>query len=192
MTLFPDAQHKAQHEIDHVVGNDRLPNLADRDSLPYVNALVSEVLRWRPVVPIGVAHKTTDDHVLRGYYIPKGSIVIPNAWKMLHDPAVYADPDHFYPDRFIPRDDKIAERNPRSCLFGFGRRICAGQQFADTTVWLAIATSLAVFRISKVVENGVEITPEGKYTPTLISHPEKFRCNIKARSASAEQLVLHS
>jgi cytochrome P450 len=53
MTLFPDAQHKAQDEIDHVVGSDRLPNLADRDSLPYVDALVSEVLRWRPVIPTG-------------------------------------------------------------------------------------------------------------------------------------------
>jgi cytochrome P450 len=55
MTLFPDSQLKAQDEINRVVGNDRLPNLADRDSLPYVNALVSEVFRWRPVIPTGLS-----------------------------------------------------------------------------------------------------------------------------------------
>ena len=53
MTLFPDIQSKAQEEIDRVVGNDRLPGYADRDSLPYVSALQSEVYRWRPVTPIG-------------------------------------------------------------------------------------------------------------------------------------------
>jgi cytochrome P450 len=53
MTLFPDVQNKAQEEIDGVIGNDRLPRLADRDNLPYVNALQSEVLRWHPVAPIG-------------------------------------------------------------------------------------------------------------------------------------------
>jgi cytochrome P450 len=55
MTLFPDLQSKAQEEIDRVVGNDRLPVLADRDNLPYISALQSEVYRWRPVAPIGLS-----------------------------------------------------------------------------------------------------------------------------------------
>lgn len=55
MTLFPDAQRKAQDEIDRVIGNDRLPKLIDRKSLPYVNALHSEIYRWRPVTPIGLS-----------------------------------------------------------------------------------------------------------------------------------------
>jgi len=53
MTLFPDVQKKAQAEIDAVVGPDRLPSLADRDTLPYTEALVSEVFRWNAVVPTG-------------------------------------------------------------------------------------------------------------------------------------------
>ena len=53
MTLFPDLQTKAQEEIDRVVGNDRLPVLADRDNLPYISALQSEIYRWRPVSSIG-------------------------------------------------------------------------------------------------------------------------------------------
>jgi cytochrome P450 len=49
MALHPEAQKKAQEEIDRVVGRHRLPNFEDRDSLPYVNAVVKEVLRWHPV-----------------------------------------------------------------------------------------------------------------------------------------------
>lgn len=53
MTLHPDAQRKAQKEIDSVVGSDRLPTAADREHLPYINALCLEVLRWNPVGPLG-------------------------------------------------------------------------------------------------------------------------------------------
>ena len=53
LTLYPDVLKKAQAEIDAVIGSDRLPNFADRDSLPYIEALVKEVLRWNAVVPLG-------------------------------------------------------------------------------------------------------------------------------------------
>lgn len=54
MTLFPDIQKRAQAEIDSVVGPDRLPSFADRESLPYVEAVVKEVFRWNPVAPLGM------------------------------------------------------------------------------------------------------------------------------------------
>jgi Cytochrome P450 len=53
MTKYPEVARKAQREIDSVVGSDRLPGFADRDHLPYLNALVKEVLRWNAVVPTG-------------------------------------------------------------------------------------------------------------------------------------------
>ena len=53
MTLYPEVQRKAQEEVDRVIGSDRLPTLADQSSLPYVDALVQEVLRWNPVGPLG-------------------------------------------------------------------------------------------------------------------------------------------
>jgi len=189
MTLFPEVQQKAQEEIDRVIGDARLPTLADRDSLPYVSALHSEIYRWRPVVPIGIPHKTTTAETYGGYHIPKGSLILPNIWQMLHDPLVYSNPEKFDPERFLASRDRPAEQNPRACFFGFGRRICPGSQFTDTTVWLVISTSLAVFRISKVVEKGVEITPEPRYTDSTICHPEKFKCSIKPRSARAEALI---
>lgn len=48
-----EVQKKAQAEIDALVGNDRLPTLSDRSRLPYINAVVTEVLRWNSVAPLG-------------------------------------------------------------------------------------------------------------------------------------------
>lgn len=70
--VSPDAQGKAQEEIDRVVGRDRLPTYDDCLSLPYTEAILREVLRWKPVSPIGVPHRVTDDDVYKGYLIPKG------------------------------------------------------------------------------------------------------------------------
>ena len=56
MTLYPEAQRKAQEEIDAVVGTRRLPNIDDRDSLPYINGLLKEVMRWGPATPLGLLH----------------------------------------------------------------------------------------------------------------------------------------
>ena len=53
MMMHPDIQRKAQAEIDKVIGDDRLPTLADQANLPYVDAIAKEVLRWAPVTPIG-------------------------------------------------------------------------------------------------------------------------------------------
>ena len=69
MTVHPEVQRKAQVEIDRVIGNDRFPTLADQSSLPYVDALVKEVLRWNPVAPLGKLA------VFRGYEL--SSLFVP-------------------------------------------------------------------------------------------------------------------
>lgn len=53
MLLHPEAMRRAQQEIDSVIGRSRMPTFDDEPSLPYVSALVKELLRWRPVVPMG-------------------------------------------------------------------------------------------------------------------------------------------
>lgn len=80
MACNPAAQKKAQEEIDKLIGDDRLPEYGDRPNLPYVEALYREVMRWRPAVPLGVPHATTQDDIYDGYYIPKGTTVISNIW----------------------------------------------------------------------------------------------------------------
>jgi cytochrome P450 len=53
MTLYPDVLRTAQAELDEVVGPDRMPSFSDQPNLPYIEAVVKEVLRWRPVAPLG-------------------------------------------------------------------------------------------------------------------------------------------
>ena len=59
MLLHPEVQLRAQRELDSVVGRDRMPTFADRSRLPYVNALIKEAVRWRPVDPLGFPRRST-------------------------------------------------------------------------------------------------------------------------------------
>jgi cytochrome P450 len=79
MTAFPDAQKKAQAELDAVVGRDRLANLDDRPRLPYLEALMKETHRFCPITPL-VPHASLSDDEYRGYRIPKGSWIMANMW----------------------------------------------------------------------------------------------------------------
>ncbi|GLB39728.1 putative cytochrome p450 [Lyophyllum shimeji] len=189
MTRYPEVAKKAQAEIDAVVGNERLPTFEDRPHLPYVDALVKEVLRWNAVAPTGMPHRVMEDDVHDGYLIPKGALVIANIWKLLHDPAVYVNPDVFNPDRFMATESTLAEPDPRGVCFGFGRRICPGLHLADVSVFISCAMSLAVFDISKCVEAGVVIEPVHENTTGTVSHPKPFKCSIKARSRKAVSLI---
>jgi cytochrome P450 len=79
MTLYPEIQATAKAEINAVVGDDRLPTLADRDRLPYVCALISEVFRYSLVVATPARLCSADDFYGK-YFIPKGSYIFPNTW----------------------------------------------------------------------------------------------------------------
>nr|ADN06377.1 PAH-inducible cytochrome P450 monooxygenase PC-PAH 2 [Phanerodontia chrysosporium] len=157
MTLHPEAQKKAQKEIDALTNGERLPVIRDREELPYVRALISEVLRWNPLVPLGVPHRAIADDVYRGYFIPEGSTIVVNMWQLAQDPEVYADPEVFKPERFLGPD---SERDIRTFVFGFGRRICPGLNLAEASTFAICARILAVFEIGKVVEDGKRITPD--------------------------------
>jgi cytochrome P450 len=80
MAMYPEAQQKAQEELDRVIGRSRLPDFTDKDQLSYVNALCNEVLRWRPVLPVSIPHRVMEDDEYRGMHIPKNSIVISVLW----------------------------------------------------------------------------------------------------------------
>ncbi len=77
MAMYPDAQKKAQAELDRVLGSGRLPTFEDRDSLPYVEAIILESIRWMPAVPLGVSHRIFVEDEYKGYRIPKGTTIIP-------------------------------------------------------------------------------------------------------------------
>jgi len=188
MVHYPDVYRKAQDEVDRIVGRDRLPDLTDRDSLPYVEAVIMESYRWHPPFPLGVPHVTTKSDYYQGYHIPKGALVIGNVWAITRNPAVYDDPETFCPERFI--DQK--QLDPRDMVFGFGRRICPGKVFGDTNLWLAAVSILAAFDIAVPgpgpLSLGGKLNPPA-FTSGFITHPEPFECVFKPRSAKTLDLI---
>ena len=129
MALHPDVQKKAQEALDDVVGGQRLPDFTDFGRLPYLAAVVNEVLRWHPVTPFAVYHVCSHDDTYMGYEIPKGSIVIPNAWAVLRDESIFGpDTDKFIPERFMKAEGEVGpDISDVDVAFGFGRRACPGK-----------------------------------------------------------------
>ncbi|KAF8844010.1 cytochrome P450 [Paxillus ammoniavirescens] len=192
MVIHPDIQRKAQRQLDDALGTERLPSFADRKRLPFIDCLVWECLRWNPVLPMGVAHFVSEDDEYRGYFIPKGTSVLPNVWAMLHDEKCYPDPLRFDPERFVDQaaNKKLGINKFPQAAFGFGRRLCPGRWLAMDSVWIAIASILSVYTIEKAVsDNGEEITPSVEYTSSLLSRPKPFRCQFVPRSERATQLI---
>ncbi|KAJ6559149.1 cytochrome P450 [Mycena vulgaris] len=189
MAVHPEVQKKARNEIDAVIGTHRLPEFEDRPSLPYVEALYREVMRWRPVVPLGLAHATSADDIYEGYFIPKGATVFSSIWAMTRDESIYPEPERFNPDRFFTADGRLND-DDTVLAFGFGRRICVGRHTAEATVWAIIASVLSTFTIGKARdEAGSEIEINPAYSDGAISHPEPFQCSIAPRSQTAVHLV---
>jgi cytochrome P450 len=190
MILHPEVQHKAQRIIDEVIKPGHLPTFADRSKLLYIDYIVQETLRWCPVSPLGVPHKSIEDDFYNGYFIPAGSFVYANARAMTHDDRVYSSPDKFNPDRYIPKSEGgLGEPLPKG-QFGFGRRICVGQHLAEASVWIVIANLLSTTTLKRWIDpkTGVEDVPVVKVTNGLTSHPQSFKCVFVPRPDRIEGL----
>ncbi|KAF9442470.1 cytochrome P450, partial [Macrolepiota fuliginosa MF-IS2] len=191
MLLYPDVQRKAQQELDSIIGSDRLPDFSDKPSLPYLSAILKEVLRWNPIAPMGVPHLTTDEDVYEGYHIPKGCTIVANAYAMLHDENVFPNPTEFRPERFIKNGNDLPD--PESvATFGFGRRICPGSHVALAMLYIAAASILTIFDIFPALDeegNPIEVAPE--FLPaSLISEPLPFPCKFTPRQGKDVESLL--
>ncbi|KAK7025826.1 OrdA protein [Favolaschia claudopus] len=182
MVLAPEVQREAQTEIDSVVGTTRLPLFSDREQLPYVSAVVTELLRWHSVAPLGVPHAAMEDTVINGHFIPEGSVIIANLWNILNDPETYPKPDKFDPTRYLR---PFPQRDPRTVCFGFGRRVCPGKYLAEVSLFCTVASILATFDISRAPGP----LPVHENTQGTISHPKPFDCVVKPRSDHAVTLI---
>lgn len=197
MILHPEIQRRAQEYLDKECQG-RLPDFTDYDDLPYIHAILKECIRWHPVASLNVPHSNTEDDVYEGYFIKKGTTVIVNNWAILHDPDVYKDPDAFFPERYLKRSpDGTAlisdpdAPDPMDVAFGFGRRICPGRFMAYESMWITIASMLAVFNIEKAKDaNGEDITPPKRFAEVFASRPLPFPCRIVPRSAAHKARIL--
>jgi len=183
----PEVQRKAHEELDRVIGRNRLPELEDKVSLPYIDALCKEVLRCQPSVPLAIVHSNIVDDEYEGMWIPKGSAVFPNVWAMSRDEDDYGpDADVFRPERFLEAD----RRDPASFVFGFGRRICPGRYVAQNSIFIFISYVLQMFNIIPAVdENGVEKPINPRWITGLAVHLESFPASFELRFEGAEKLI---
>ncbi|KIM82450.1 hypothetical protein PILCRDRAFT_70736 [Piloderma croceum F 1598] len=201
MAKHQDIQHQGKAEIDAVVGSNQLPTFEDLQNLLYMHAIVKETLHWQVVAP-----SIMEDDVYCGWRIPKGSGILANVWKMMHDEEIYKDPYTFNPGRFL---GSTPERDPADFVFGYGRRLCLGNGFAGQSLFITMATTLATLSIHKAQnEQGIEVDPviEEVSGPirwvhsfdriifignwyTIDSQPEPFLCIFEPHNSGVKALL---
>lgn len=190
LTCYPDVVRTAQAQLDaHLKG--RFPDFGDREHLPYITAILKETFRWNPVTPVCIPHCTIQEDTYRGYRIPKGATIIPNAWAMLHDPSIYPDPHTFNPSRWLLPSGQLDPSVPDPwVMFGYGRRTCPGQFLPTASVWITCATVLSLFDVGMPMgEDGEFVRPKEVFTSALTIHCVPFQADIKPRSKAAEMKI---
>lgn len=194
MIAYPETQKRAQAELDAVVGRDRLPSFADFEHLPYIRAMVKEALRWRPIDPVGLPHRSTQDDWYEGHFIPAGTIVIANVWHLNRDPEIYgADAAHFNPARHLDKEGNVAPGPPDTkeeshVTYGFGRRLCVGRHVANNSLFIDMAIMLWALNIERTVDETGKPTPldiDGCVEDGLVVRPMPFKCKITPRFPEA-------
>ncbi|KAF9449669.1 cytochrome P450 [Macrolepiota fuliginosa MF-IS2] len=194
MLKYPDIQHRAQREVDSIVGHDRLPDVSDLERLPFVSAVLKEVFRWHSISPAGVPHYLHEDDVYNGYLIPKGTVVLANTYTMLRDEQAFPKPEEFVPERFLNNSELISDvPDPEvTYTFGFGRRICPGAHIGLFNYHMTALHLLALFDLlPEVDENGKPIEVPLEFSGNLsASIPEPFPCKLTPRAGKNVERLL--
>ncbi|KZV94320.1 cytochrome P450 [Exidia glandulosa HHB12029] len=198
LATHPEAQARAQGEIDALTKGERLPTYEDKQHLPYLDALLKEVHRWdTPIAPLALPHCASEEDMYKGYRIPKDAIVFANVWAIFRNPEKYPDPDTFKPERFLEKGERqtasrdIINEDPYKFAFGFGARICPGRHLADSAQFLLAAKLLATCTVSNAVDmQGQRLSSRTiEFSPGVVSQPPRFTCTVEPRSPQAEGLL---
>ncbi|KAK1722091.1 cytochrome P450 [Colletotrichum lupini] len=190
--LHPDAQRKAQVEIDEACGSGRSPRWDDFSELPYVNCIVKEGMRWRPVAVTALPHKVRQDDEYNGMLIPKDSTIFIPTWALHHTEENYPDAERFDPDRYL-KHPKLANdyagspewENRDHYNYGAGRRICPGIHLAERNMWRIASKLLWAFEFAEPVEpvtGKVVLLDPHAYNPGILQAPLEFPVRITPRS----------
>ncbi|KAK7457799.1 hypothetical protein VKT23_010139 [Stygiomarasmius scandens] len=192
MLLFPAVMRRAQQELDDVVGHDRLPNFQGMGKLPYIEALIKEVTRWRCVAPLGIPHAAMENDMYNSMFIPRGSTVYGNIFAMTRDESLFTEPDQFRPERFLNTSDPLFVNF--TIPFGFGRRQCPGMHVALQTMFIVVTRILWAFNIHPPLDDeGNPVLPDSDSAFTggaVVMTPTEFKCLFEARSDSTAEMLI--
>jgi cytochrome P450 len=156
-----------------------MPDLKDRTQLPFVEATIAEILRISSLVPLLFPHSTTVDTKLKGYFIPKDTVVLFNVWAMHHNVEKWTEPDTFDPSRFLDSEGKLICPGTLSYLpFSAGRRVCLAEALAKIQLFLFISRLLHKFHFM-VPEDSALPDLEGVFGASLT--PKPFKVLTKKR-----------
>ena len=148
---YPDVQEKLQREIVEVIGNSRHPTLKDQTNMPYLRATVLEIGRFASVVPLSIPHRSMRTCNLGEYTIPENTEVWTNLWALHHDEKLWDEPFQVRPERFLDAAGQLVPAdhpNRRNTMpFGAGHRVCVGEVFALSRLFLITARILQNFTI---------------------------------------------
>ncbi|ONK60034.1 uncharacterized protein A4U43_C08F13510 [Asparagus officinalis] len=159
----PKTLHKARTEIDTLMGKDgRLLQEEDLPNLPYLQAIMSETLRLYPAAPLLVPHESHQECTVAGYHVPRGTMLLVNAWAIHRDPELWAEPEEFRPERFVDRAEDGA--GGKSFPFGMGRRRCPGDGLALRLIGLALGTMIQCFEWERDGEELIDMEETGTLT----------------------------
>lgn len=177
----PKIQQRLYEEIKCIVGEKKVDE-KDMEYMPYLNAVVKELLRRHPPTYFSLTHAVIEPAKLGGYDIPVDAnleIFLPG---ISDDPKLWTGPEKFDPDRFFmgrEEADITGLKEVKMIPFGMGRRICPGLQMATVHVSLMLARMVQEFEWSVYPENGrVEFGEKSEFTVVM---KNTLRARIKTR-----------
>ena len=129
----------------------------------YLGALVKEVLRLRPPIPVAAGRVLDEPFAIGPHTVPAGTLILIDAWGLHHDPELYPDPERLRPERFL-----AGAPEPYTWLpFGGGAHRCLGAGLAELEIKVALAT---ILRRVGVGPADPELAPPARRGITLVPH----------------------
>ena len=178
---YPELQKEISDEIDRVLGQVKLPSESDRLKLPYVEAFISETMRYHCAGPILIPRSTTRDIVFRDYHLPENTFIMVNMWSCTRDPAYWEDADKFEPRRFIDSDGNFKCKNAAMMPFSVGKRACIGEPIARVQIFLIFTSLMQKFHFSLALEKDAQNKDLLLGIPGIGLNPPKVSLKLKLR-----------